>query len=54
VTIEKGVVSIISFSSCLSVEYRKATHLFELILYLASLLKLFISLGILWCNFGVT
>jgi hypothetical protein len=42
VTIVKGVFFIISFSACLSFEYRKATDLLELILYLATLLKLFI------------
>ena len=45
VTVVKGVVSLISFSACLSFEYRKATDLFELILYPATLLKLFISFG---------
>ena len=35
--------SLISFSACFSFEYRKATDLFELILHLATLLKLFIS-----------
>ena len=44
VTIEKGVVSIISFSACLPFVYRKAIDLFELILYLATSLKLFIRL----------
>ena len=39
----KGVVSLISCSACLSFEYRKATDLLELILYLATLLKLFTS-----------
>jgi hypothetical protein len=39
----KGVISLISFSACLSFEYRKNTTLFELILYMATLLKLFIS-----------
>jgi hypothetical protein len=43
VAIVKGVVSLIYFSACLSFEYRKATDLFELVLYLATLLKLFIS-----------
>ena len=42
VTIEKGVVSLISFSACLSFVYRKAIDLFELILYPATSLKLFI------------
>ena len=42
VTIEKGVVSLISFSACLSFVYRKAIDLFELILYPATTLKLFI------------
>jgi hypothetical protein len=43
VTIVKGVIPLISFSACFSYEYRKATDLFELILYPAKLLKLFIS-----------
>jgi hypothetical protein len=43
VSIVKSVVSLISFSSFLSFEERKATHLFQLILYPATLLKLFIS-----------
>jgi hypothetical protein len=43
VAIVKGVVSLISFSAYLSFEFRKATHLFELILYWATLLNLFIS-----------
>jgi hypothetical protein len=43
VTIVKDVVSLVSFSAYLSFEYRKATELFELILYLATLLKLVIS-----------
>ena len=51
-TIVKGVVSLVSFSACLFFEYRKANDLFELILYLATLLKLFICLGVLWWNFG--
>jgi hypothetical protein len=42
-TIVKGVVSLISFSVCLSFEYRKAIHWMELILYPATLLKLFVS-----------
>jgi hypothetical protein len=42
VTIVKGIIYLISFSACLSFEYRKATDLFELILYPAILLKLFI------------
>jgi hypothetical protein len=42
VTIVKGVLSLISFSVCLSSEKRKATDLFQLISP-ASLLKLFIS-----------
>jgi hypothetical protein len=37
------VISQISFSACLSFDYRKATDLFELILYPATLLKLFIG-----------
>jgi hypothetical protein len=43
VTIIKGVLSLIAFSSHLSFEYRKARDLFELTLYLAALLKLFIT-----------
>jgi hypothetical protein len=43
VTIVRGVISLISLSACLSFEYRKATDLFELILYPATLLELFIS-----------
>ena len=39
----KGVVSLISFLAYLSFEYRKGTDLLELALYLATLLKLFIS-----------
>jgi hypothetical protein len=42
VTIVKGVVSLISFSARLFFVYRKVTELFELILYSAALLKLFI------------
>jgi hypothetical protein len=38
----KCVFSLISFSGCLLFEYRKATDLFQLILYPAILLKLFI------------
>jgi hypothetical protein len=41
--IVKGVISLTFFSSRFSFEYRKATDLFELILYLTNLLKLFIS-----------
>ena len=44
VAIVKGVVSLISFSACLSFVYRKAIDLFELILYPATSLKLFIRL----------
>ena len=43
VTIVKAIFSLISFSVCLSFEQRKATYLFELILYPARLLKFFIS-----------
>ena len=43
VTIVKGVASLLSFSANFSFDYRKATNFFELILYPASLLKLFIS-----------
>jgi hypothetical protein len=42
----KGVVALISFSSCLSFVERKATDLFELILYPDTALKLFIRCGI--------
>jgi hypothetical protein len=42
VTILNAVVSLISFSACLSFVYTKATDLFELILYPATSLKLFI------------
>ena len=42
VTTVKGVISLISFSACLSFDYRKPTDLFELILYPATLLKLLI------------
>jgi hypothetical protein len=42
-TIVKGVFSLISFSAHLSFVYRKAMDLFELILYSATLLNLFIS-----------
>jgi hypothetical protein len=40
VTIVKGVIALISFSSFLSFECRKATGLFELILYPATLLDI--------------
>jgi hypothetical protein len=43
VIIVKDVISLIAFPACLSFEYRKATGLFELSLYPATLLKLFIS-----------
>ena len=43
VAIVKDVVSLICFSVCLSFIQKKATDLFELILYPATLLKLFIS-----------
>ena len=43
VAIVKGVIYLISFSTCLSLEYMKATYFLELILFLATLLKLFIS-----------
>ena len=51
VTIVKGVVSLISFSPCLFLEYRKATDLFELSFYPVTLLKLSPGLGVLWWNF---
>ena len=38
-TIVKGVISLISFGSYLSFEYRKTMNLFELILYSATLMK---------------
>jgi hypothetical protein len=41
--IVKGIVSLISFSAYLSFVYREATDFFELILYAATLLKVFIS-----------
>ena len=43
VAIVKGDVSLISFSAHLSSLYRRATDFFELILYPATLLKVFIS-----------
>jgi hypothetical protein len=43
VTTVKGIICLISFSACLSFEYRKATDLFNLILYPATLLKSFFS-----------
>jgi hypothetical protein len=43
VTILKGVISLMHFSVCLSFEYKKATDLFEIILYPTTLLKLFIN-----------
>jgi hypothetical protein len=42
VTIVKVVISLNSFSAYLYFEYRKGTNYFELILYLPTLLKLFI------------
>jgi hypothetical protein len=42
VTIVKGVVSLTSFSNYFSFEQRQANDLFELILYPATLMKLFI------------
>ena len=51
VAIVKGVISLISFSACLSFEYRKATYLFVLTLYPTTLLKFLLSgLGVLWKN----
>jgi hypothetical protein len=43
VAIVKGIASLISFSACLTIVQRKSTELFELILYQATLLNLFIS-----------
>ena len=43
VTILKGVISLISFVSYLSIDYRKATDLFQLTFYPVSFLELFIS-----------
>jgi hypothetical protein len=43
VTIVKGVIFLIYFVACLFFEYRKATDLFELILYPKTLLKLILS-----------
>ena len=51
VIIVKGAISLISFSDYLFFEYRNVTGLFFLILYLAILLKLLSSLGVLWWNF---
>ena len=45
-TIVKGGISLISFSACLSFEYKKATVFIELNLYPGTLLKL--SVGVLW------
>jgi len=45
VTIVKSVISLIPFSACLSFEQMKTTDLFQLILYPATLLKLFIRLN---------
>ena len=42
-TIQKVVVSLISFSACLSFVYRKVIDLFNLILYLANAQKQFIG-----------
>jgi hypothetical protein len=42
VTVVTTVVSLVSFSACLSFDQKNATDLFELILYPATLLKLFI------------
>jgi hypothetical protein len=43
VAIVKDVISLISFSACLSFEQKKGTDLFEIILHPATLLKFFIS-----------
>jgi hypothetical protein len=51
VTTVEGVVSLISFSDRLSFEYRTATDLFELILYPATSLKLFINYRSSWVEF---
>jgi hypothetical protein len=42
-TILKGTLSLISFLGSLSFVYRRVSGLFELVLYLATLLKVFIS-----------
>ena len=47
VTILKGVISLISFSACLSFEHRNAIDLFELILYAVTLLTLSV-VGVFW------
>ena len=41
--IVKGVISLISFSACLSFEQKKAIDLFEIILYPATLLNFFFN-----------
>ena len=50
--IVKGFVSLISFSAHLSIVLRRATDLFELILYPGTLLKLFISCRSSLVKFG--
>ena len=55
VAIVKGNVSLISFSGHLSSVYRKATDFFELILYPATLQKVFMNFTISLIEFfGVT
>ena len=59
VTIVKGDVSLISFSVHISSVYRRATDFFELILYPATLLNVFMScrsslVELNLCNFEVT
>jgi len=50
-TIIKGAISLISFSACFYFVERNATDLFELILYPATLLKVFVRFIVLWWNF---
>lgn len=57
VAIVEGAFSLISFSTCLLFVLRRATDVFELILYPATLLKMFIDVyiyvfvGVLWLKF---
>jgi hypothetical protein len=50
VAIVKGVGSLMSFSACVSFVLRKATDLFDLILYPATLLMLS-AIQVQWLNF---